>query len=109
MLTKVGQPMSDPVGHPAGMTSELLLVPVETRAARQNERGTGATALNLRRRSRCSDQMDFTLPGPVPTPIPATRRNVVPRPCSRERAAWWFEQMRRAVDVDQSPTPGRGR
>jgi hypothetical protein len=98
---EVGQPMSNPVGHPAGMTSELLLVPVETRATRRNDRGAGATALNPRRRSRCSDQMDFALPGPVPISIPATRRNVAPRPCSRERAAWWFEQMRRAVDADR--------
>ena len=100
-LVKVGQPMSNPVGHPAGMTSELLLVPVESHAARRSKPGAGMAILNPRRRSRCSDQMDFALPGPVPTAIPATRRNVVPRPCSRERAAWWFEQMRRAVDADR--------
>jgi hypothetical protein len=39
-------------------------------------------------------QLDFALP----TPLSTSRRRSVVRPCSRERAAWWFAQMRRAVD-----------
>jgi hypothetical protein len=45
-------------------------------------------------RTACGSQLDLAMP----TPPPAVRRRLVVRPCSRERAAWWFEQMRRAVD-----------
>lgn len=52
------------------------------------------SAASRSRRAACEDQMDLTLPA---ASAPARRRAAV-RPCSRERAAWWFAQMRRAVD-----------
>lgn len=42
----------------------------------------------------CGPQLDLAMPAPPP----AVRRRQMVRPCSRERAAWWFDQMRRAVD-----------
>lgn len=57
---------------------------------------------NTRRPSAAKPQLDLTLPvtDPAPaapsTPQRSTRRPT--RPCSRERAAWWFQQMRRAIE-----------
>jgi DNA-directed RNA polymerase subunit M/transcription elongation factor TFIIS len=55
---------------------------------------------NTRRPSATKPQLDLTLPVPDPaapsTPQRSTRRPT--RPCSRERAAWWFQQMRRAIE-----------
>ena len=55
-----------------------------------------ATESKRSRRAECGSQLDFAMSVP-PAPTPP-RRRVVVRPCSRERAAWWFAQMRRAVD-----------
>ncbi len=45
-------------------------------------------------------QLDFDLTLP--------RRKRVVRPCSRERAAWWFDLMRRVVDEElEFPSPRR--
>ena len=53
-------------------------------------------------RTPCGSQLDLAMPAPPP----AVRRRQVVRPCSRERAAWWFEQMRRAVDEGREiPVP----
>ncbi len=93
------------------MTSELLSVPIESPEAQRNERAAARRA--PRRRSRCSDQLDFALPTALPSALPSpvhpARRRVVQRPCSRERAAWWFEQMRRAVDQGRDVPLGRVR
>lgn len=49
-----------------------------------------------RRRSGCESQLDFALPAPAPKPLRRPERPA--RPCSRERARWWFNQMRQVVD-----------
>jgi len=55
------------------------------------------------RRLRRDAQLDFALP--VPPPVPRRERPV--RPCSRARAQWWFDQMRRLIDEGRSvDTPG---
>lgn len=46
------------------------------------------------RRQR-GNQLDFPLPLPT---VPPVRKVTAVRPCSRERAQWWFDQMRLAVD-----------
>ena len=48
-------------------------------------------------------QLDLSLNGAVPCDRPAYRR----RQMLRSRAAWWFQQMRRAVDsaVEWRPAP----
>lgn len=45
-------------------------------------------------------QLDLTLPVPAAVPMRSRR---APRPCTRERAAWWFRQMRRAIDNTAGP------
>lgn len=72
---QVGPAMSDPTGNTGGMKKELPFAPS---APTQREIG--------------SAQLDF--------PLPATSRRAArrQRPCSRERAAWWFAQMRRVVE-----------
>ncbi len=69
--------MSDPIGEDVGMKNEMPLA--EPAAPRREIRPA---------------QLDFTLP--APTPVRRTSRRQ--RPCSNERAAWWFAQMRRVVD-----------
>ncbi len=57
---------------------------------------------NTRRATATKPQLDLTLPVPesaaaaTSTPQRSPRRPT--RPCSRERAAWWFQQMRRAIE-----------
>ena len=48
-------------------------------------------------------QLDLSLNGAIPCERPAWRR----RQTLRSRAAWWFQQMRRAVDgaVEWRPAP----
>lgn len=41
-------------------------------------------------------QLDFALANPAPRT--RNRSTVARRACSRERAAWWFDQMRRVVE-----------
>jgi hypothetical protein len=52
-----------------------------------------------------ADQLDLTLVS-EPSVRRAPRRQ---RPCSRERARWWFAQMRRVVDevCDAGPVAAR--
>lgn len=71
--------MSDPAGQTAGMKNEL---PPTTTAPQ-------AVATNP---GRHPAQLDFTLP------VTGRRASRRPRPCSRERARWWFAQMRQVVD-----------
>ncbi|MEI6355684.1 MAG: hypothetical protein WCP53_01130 [Verrucomicrobiota bacterium] len=64
-----------------------------------------ATAIAPATQRNHADQLDLTL-----LSEPAVRR--VPRrqrPCSRERARWWFAQMRRVVDevCDAGPVAAR--
>ena len=73
--------MSDPVDEAHGMKSELPPIA----SAPQPVAGV---------RGIWPAQLDLTLPT-LPTPRRAARRQ---RPCSRERAQWWFAQMRRVVD-----------
>lgn len=56
-------------------------------------------------RGNHADQLDLTLVS-EPAVRRAPRR---PRPCSRERARWWFAQMRRVVDevCDAGPVAAR--
>ena len=96
----LGQRVSDPLWQGGGM-STLLPCSAESELVRDlvNQEAdpgrTGqATETKRSRRAECGSQLDFAMPTP---PAPARRRMVV-RPCSRERAAWWFAQMRRAVD-----------
>lgn len=49
-------------------------------------------------RRRRAAQLDFALPAPPPAP----RRERPVRPCSRARAQWWFDQMRRLIDEGRS-------
>jgi len=57
---------------------------------------------NTRRTSATKPQLDLTLPVPEPAPAAPSAPQRSPRrptrPCSRERAAWWFQQMRRAIE-----------
>jgi DNA-directed RNA polymerase subunit M/transcription elongation factor TFIIS len=57
---------------------------------------------NTRRASATKPQLDLTLPVPESTPAAPSTPQRSPRrptrPCSRERAAWWFQQMRRAIE-----------
>lgn len=53
---------------------------------------------NTRRASVTKPQLDLTLPVPEPTATPQRSPRRPTRPCSRERAAWWFQQMRRAIE-----------
>lgn len=75
--------MSEFTGKTAGMKNEATLS------------GSGAVLRSSRRRP-VEAQLDFTLPAEPPAP----RRSLSPsaRPCSRERARWWFNQMRQVVD-----------
>jgi hypothetical protein len=72
--------MSDPSGKSGGMKNEPLP-------------STAPQPVTTGREIRPA-QLDFTLPAPLA--VRRSSRRV--RPCSRERAAWWFAQMRRAVD-----------
>ena len=69
--------MSDPIGEDLGMKNEMPLT--EPAAPHREIRPA---------------QLDFTLPASAP--IRRTFRRQ--RPCSKERAAWWFAQMRRVVE-----------
>lgn len=75
--------MSESTGKTAGMKNEATLS------------GPGAVRRSSRRRPT-EAQLDFTLPAETAAP----RRSVAPgaRPCSRERARWWFNQMRQVVE-----------
>jgi hypothetical protein len=75
--------MSEFTGKTTGMKNEATLS------------GSGAVRRSSRRRP-VEAQLDFTLPAEPPAP----RRSLAPgaRPCSRERARWWFNQMRQVVD-----------
>lgn len=92
--------MSDPLGHDGGMSTALLWSAESESVRDLRTRGvdparTGPAAESKRsRRAECGSQLDFA----IPTPPTQARRRVLVRPCSRERAAWWFAQMRRAVD-----------
>lgn len=60
-----------------------------------------ASALSVRpvsshRRRGCASQLDFALPAPAPTGVRRSERPA--RPCSRERAQWWFRQMHQVID-----------
>jgi hypothetical protein len=70
--------MSEFTGKTAGMKNEATLS------------GSGAVRRSSRRRP-VEAQLDFTLPAEPPAPPGA-------RPCSRERARWWFNQMRQVVE-----------
>ena len=72
--------MSDPLGQTGGMKNELS--------------PSAALQPAIHGRELRPAQIDFTLPAPI-TNRRGPRRV---RPCSRERAAWWFAQMRRVVD-----------
>jgi hypothetical protein len=67
-----------------------------TNASEGAKNETPRSAASRPRRAACEDQMDLTLPA---VSAPVRRRSGV-RPCSRERAAWWFAQMRRAVEEE---------
>ena len=72
---EVGPAMSDPPAKNGGMEYELPLP-----ATAPAKPATGSTQLDLS----------------LPTAGRRTARRQ--RPCSRERAAWWFAQMRRVVE-----------
>ena len=74
--------MSELPGKTAGMKNEATLTAVGTRRPS--------------RRRQCEAQLDFTLTAETVT----SRRSTAPgsRACSRERARWWFNQMRQVVD-----------
>jgi hypothetical protein len=71
--------MSDPMSEDVGMKNEMPLT--EPAAPRREIRPA---------------QLDFTLPAPAPASARRSARRQ--RPCSQERAAWWFAQMRRVVE-----------
>jgi hypothetical protein len=50
------------------------------------------------RRRRCESQLDFALATPPLEAASPRRPERLIRPCSRERAQWWFNQMRQVVD-----------
>lgn len=52
----------------------------------------------MKNRNRSSEkpQLDLSLPSDPGNAPQRTRR--APRPCSRERAEWWFRQMYRAIE-----------
>jgi|GEM_PF-2094835 hypothetical protein len=64
-----------------------------------------ATAIAPATQRNHADQLDLTLLS-EPAVRRAPRRQ---RPCSRERARWWFAQMRRVVDevCDTGPVAAR--
>ena len=70
--------MSHPIGQDVGMKNELPF----TQPAPSGREIRPA-------------QLDFTLPF---LPASGRRTSRRQRPCSSERAAWWFDQMRRVVD-----------
>ena len=75
--------MSEFTGKTAGMKNEATL--------------SGSEFARRPSRRRLNDaQLDFTLPAETAAP----RRSVASgaRPCSRERARWWFNQMRQVVE-----------
>ena len=76
----VRQGMSDPICKDVGMKNELPFT--QPAPARREIRPA---------------QLDFTLPTPPTTSSRRTSRRQ--RPCSNERAAWWFDQMRRIVET----------
>lgn len=53
-------------------------------------------AMKNRNRSSEKPQLDLSLPSDPGNAPQRTRR--APRPCSRERAEWWFRQMYRAIE-----------
>ncbi|HTH46172.1 MAG TPA: hypothetical protein VMB21_01545 [Candidatus Limnocylindria bacterium] len=76
--------MSDPICEDVGMKNELPFTPPAPAPARREIRPA---------------QLDFTLPASPTATTPTSRRTSRrQRPCSNERAAWWFDQMRRVVD-----------
>lgn len=80
-------------------TPESMTAPSVREDRRTNPTGStkieaSRSAASRPRRAACEDQMDLTLPA-ASAPV---RRRSGARPCSRERAAWWFAQMRRAVE-----------
>ena len=84
--------MSDPLVEALVMKNEMP--PAET-----------ASAIAPAIQGNHADQLDLTLVS-EPAARRAPRR---PRPCSRERARWWFAQMRRVVDevCDAGPVAAR--
>lgn len=81
-VNPVGPRMSERSGQDVGMKNEA---PLDSSARNASPS-----------RRRCDSQLDFVLPTPVPTPPRRFERPA--RPCSRERAQWWFRQMRQVVD-----------
>ena len=75
--------MSEQHRHDVGMKNEAPLAPPVRNASPRRQRG-------------CDSQLDFALP--APSPIPPRRFERPARPCSRERAQWWFRQMRQVVE-----------
>lgn len=69
------------------------------------ETGSAIAPVPHATRGNHADQLDLTLVS-EPSVRRAPRR---PRPCSRERARWWFAQMRRVVDevCDAGPVAAR--
>lgn len=63
----------------------------------KNEANPVSLAGHSGSRRRCHDdaQLDLVLAAPTPVFRRVTRPG---RPCSRERARWWFNQMRQAVE-----------
>lgn len=79
---------------PDSMTVQSVREGGRTNASEGIKIDSPRSATSRPRRAACEDQMDLTLPA---VSAPLRRRSGV-RPCSRERAAWWFAQMRRAVE-----------
>ena len=53
---------------------------------------------NTRRTTATKPQLDLTLPVTEVTATPQRSPRRPARACSRERANWWFQQMRRAIE-----------
>lgn len=86
---RVGPPMSRPGCETAGMRIDLT--PVSTETAPSAPAGSWRSI-----RPRRPAQLDFALPA-GPAPVRRVKAPAGARPCSRKRADWWFDQMRRLV------------
>lgn len=79
----VGPRMSERPNQDVAMKNDTASVPSVRLSSSTHRRG-------------CASQLDFGLSAPVPG---VTRRSERPaRPCSRERAQWWFRQMHQVID-----------
>lgn len=52
----------------------------------------------MKNRNRSSEKPQLDLGLPSDPGIAPNRTRRTPRPCSRERAEWWFRQMYRAIE-----------